>query len=88
MNRSEQELRDYIIRALLILAWHGLTVLIEVLGSKEGLSIRLLSKCVLILIKEHVLKARIESVFQIVLNHRNHRPPDNARLSARGGRPR
>ena len=54
MNRSEQELRDYIIRALLILALYGLTVLIEVLNSKEGLSIRLLWRCVLILIKELV----------------------------------
>ena len=52
MNRSEQELRDYIIRALLILALYGLTVLIEVLNSKEGLSITLLLKCVLILIKD------------------------------------
>jgi hypothetical protein len=56
MNRSEQELRDYIIRALLILALYGLTVLIEVLNSKEGLSITLLLKCVLILIKELAFK--------------------------------
>ena len=76
MNRSEQELRDYIIKALLILAWYGLTVLIEVLNSKEGLSILL--KCVLILIKELVLNPYV----QIVLNHR---PPDNARLSASAG---
>lgn len=56
MNIFDQRPRWRIIISLLVvLALYGLTVLIEMIGSNEGSSIRLLWKCVLILIKDLVL---------------------------------
>lgn len=56
MNMFDQRPRLRTIRTIIVvLALYGLTVLIEVIGSKEGLSIRLLGKCALILIRELAL---------------------------------
>lgn len=55
MNMFDQRPRLRTIRTIIVvLALYGLTVLIEVIDSKEGLSIRLLWKCALSLIKELV----------------------------------
>ena len=56
MNMFDQRPRLRTIRTIIVvLALYGLTVLIEVIGSKEGFSIRLVGKCALILIRELAL---------------------------------